>query len=473
MKENTSYTSGYIFDSHSVASNKPQGPIVRFFWYVISFMKRNPYTSRLIEYLLSNSLYKGALILGTGTAVAQLISIISLPIITRIYSPSDLGILAVYSSILAIVSIGATLKYESAYALPKQDEEAVNLFGLCLILLFIITAGFAFIIFSERGLLMNIFDIGSIEHYRWFLIAGFFGMGLYNMLNYWAIRQRDYKRITHTKINQAISGTACKILLGIVSFGAVGLIIGHIVSQIAGIGTFSRAMWSKDKENLRTISFRGMKDIAKKYRSFPAYNLPASIVNTASLQLPPLMLLALYDSQIVGFYALANALIVLPGTLISRSVGQAYLGEASKMVREGSRELLSLYVKTLRHLAVIGVPLIGIPALCAPFVFPVIFGNEWAEAGWYCLPLTLFVVPQFIASPIGYLSLYGYNNWSFIWNVSRFIGVVISFYLSYLLKLSIIMTLTMYGLVMAWMYVIGIILSLKAIANFTSKMSNE
>jgi O-antigen/teichoic acid export membrane protein len=199
--------------------------------------------------------------------------------------------------------------------------------------------GFALILLFGRDLLINTFDLGSIEQYIWFLLIGFFGMGLYTTLNYWAVRQRDYKRITYTKINQGAGGSVCKILLGILAFGPVGLIIGHIVSQIAGITTLARAMWKKERKNLKAISWSRMKSVAKTYKSFPVFNFPASIVNTMSLQLPPLMLLALYDSEVVGFYALANMLVVLPGSLISGSMGQAYLGEASKMVRERSQGL--------------------------------------------------------------------------------------------------------------------------------------
>ena len=244
---------------------------------------------------------------------------------------------------MAIVGIGATLRYELAYSLPKKDEDAANLFGLCLILLSITTTVFALILLFGGELLIKYFDLGVIEKYFWFLLVGFFGMGLYTILNYWAIRQRDYERITYTKINQGAGGSVCKILLGILSFGPMGLIIGHIVSQIAGIGTLARAMWKKERENLKTISLSEMKSVAKRYKSFPIFNFPASVVNTISTQLPPLMLLALYDSQTVGFYALAQMLIVLPGSVISGSMGQAYLGEASKMVREGSQQLRSLY----------------------------------------------------------------------------------------------------------------------------------
>lgn len=454
-----------------MTGSQQQGLIARLFSNLIPIVKKNAYVTRALAFILNNPLYKGVLILGSGTAVAQTIGIITMPIITRLYTPSDLGILAVYSSILAIVGIGATLRYEYAYSLPKKDEDAANLFGLCLVLLSVTTTVFALILLFGGELLIDTFNLSSIKKYFWFLLAGFFGMGLYTILNYWAIRQRDYERITYTKINQGAGGSACKILLGILSFGPMGLIIGHIISQIAGIGTLARAMWKKERENLKTISLSGMKSVAKTYKSFPIFNFPASIVNTMSLQLPPLILLTLYDSQTVGFYALAQMLIVLPGSVISGSMGQAYLGEASKMVREGSRELRSLYIKTIKHLSMIAVPLIGIPALCAPFIFPIIFGEAWAEAGWYCWPLAVMVIAGFVVSPTTKLSIYGYNHWLLMWDFTRVFGVIISFYLSYLFKLPIILTITTYSSVMFVMYIIAIQLNLKAIKRFTLKVS--
>ena len=448
--------------------NLLQGTLARFFSYLTAIVNKNEYTSRLFRFILNNPLYRGVLILGSGTAVAQLIGIVTMPIITRLYLPSEMGILAVYSSVLAIFGVGATLRYEFACALPKENEDAINIFGLCLILLCITTAVFALILFFGRDLLVNAFDLDAIEQYIWFLLIGFFGMGLYTMLNYWAIRQRDYRRITYTKINQGAGGSVCKILLGILSFGPVGLIIGHIVSQIAGITTLARAMWRKDRGNFRAISLSRMKSVAKDYKSFPVFNFPAAVVNTMSLQLPSLMLLALYDSEIVGFYALANMLVVLPGSLISGSMGQAYIGEASKMVRERSRKLRSLYVRTIKHLSIVAVPLIGIPALCAPFLVPFIFGGVWAEAGWYCLPLGLIAIFGFVSGPTSFLSLYGYNHWQLMWDVTRLTGVIIGFYISYILALPIISTLLIYSIIRISLTTLQIFLNLKALSNFCS-----
>lgn len=445
--------------------------LARFFSYLTAIVNKNAYTARLFNYIMNNPLYRGVAVLGSGTAVAQLISIVTAPIITRLYTPSDMGVLAVYSSVLAIVGIGATLRYEFAYALPRDNEDAINLFGLSLMLLCITTTVLALILLFGRNLLMNIFDLGALEQYIWFLLIGFFGMGLYTTLNYWAVRQRDYGRITYTKINQGIGGSVCKILLGILSFGPIGLIIGQIVSQVAGITTLARAMWKKEKERFKAISLSRMLSVAKEYKSFPVFNFPASIVNTIALQLPPLMLLALYDSRVVGLYSLAHMVVVLPGSLISGSMGQAYLGEASKMVRERSRELRSMYVRTLKHLSIVAVPLIGIPALCAPFIVPFIFGEAWVEAGWYCWPLAVMVIANFVISPTSHLQLYGYNRWALVWDITRFCGVVSGFYVSQLLGATVIFTIAIYAIIMVALYLVLVFLNLEAISRFTSKIT--
>ena len=453
--------------------NQRQGSIVRLFARIAPVVKKNPYAARVLAFILNNPLYKGAIILGSGTAIAQMIGILTMPIITRLYSPSDLGVLAVYSSLLAIVGIGATLKYDYAIPLPKEEEDASNLFGLCLILLSVTTAVFAIILLFGGDFLIQYFDLSSIGQYFWFLLVGFFGMGLYTILNYWAVRQRDYERITYTKINQGMGGSISKIILGILSFGPMGLIIGHIVSQIAGIGTLARAMWKRERENLKNISIVRMMSVAKKYKSFPIFNFPTSIINTIALSLPPIILLALYDSQTVGFYALAHMIIVLPGSVISGSMGQAYLGEVSKMAREGSQELRSLYVRTLKHLSIIGIPLIGIPALCAPFLIPVIFGEAWAEAGGYCWPLAFMVIANFVASPTSLLSTYGYNHWLLMFDVTRTIGVFIGFYICYLFGVSVLTTLIIYSAIISLMYIVTIKLNLKAISNFTTSVKSS
>ena len=429
-----------------------------------------PISKKFVQFIHDNPWYNGVIVLGSGTVVAQVIGILSMPVITRLYIPSDLGILAVYSSILAIVAGVASFRYEFAIPLSKQDEDAANLFILCLLLLIGTSIGFTIIVVFAGKFFVELFHLDSIGPFLLLLIVGFFGLGLYTILNYWAVRQKDYRRITYTRLNQSAWGAASKILLGALSFGPFGLLIGYIISQIAGIGTFFRALFEKDTEIFRHVSIAGIKAAAKEFWSFPAFNFPGLVLSTISMQLPPLILLAIYDTQVVGLYYLAYGLLVLPGSVIGSSIGQVFHGEVATMYRQGSSELYSFYLKTVKHLTFIAIPVIGTLALLAPIIFPVIFGEVWIDAGYYCLPLALMVIPGFVAGTTNKLDVFGYNHWVLIMFTIQLFSVLFGFFICGYMGFSIFLTLTVYAFIMLIIYIGFIILNLKAIPHKNPKV---
>ena len=86
------------------------------------------------QYLTGKSFTANVLTLTTGTAVAQAITIVATPILVRIYTPKDFGLLAVLTTITGTVSIVASWRYETAIVLPDNDEDAVNLLVLCIMI---------------------------------------------------------------------------------------------------------------------------------------------------------------------------------------------------------------------------------------------------------------------------------------------------------------------------------------------------
>ena len=67
-----------------------------------------------------------------GTALAQALMVLVLPLLTRLYTPEDFSVLAVYASIFGIISVTACLRLEIAIPLPERDEDAANLLALAL-----------------------------------------------------------------------------------------------------------------------------------------------------------------------------------------------------------------------------------------------------------------------------------------------------------------------------------------------------
>ena len=72
----------------------------------------------------------------TGIAISQAIPIAISPILTRLFTPNDFGIFALYLSIVSIISIVATGRYELAVILPDNDKDAIHIVLLALFLIF-------------------------------------------------------------------------------------------------------------------------------------------------------------------------------------------------------------------------------------------------------------------------------------------------------------------------------------------------
>lgn len=424
------------------------------------------------SFFLGNPLWKGAAIIGGGTALAQGISVVCTPIITRLYLPSDFGILGIYSAILTILIAFASLRYEFSIPLPKEHSRAAHILVLCLILIIIISIVVTVFLFVLGGYLTDIFHYSDLNPYLWLILLGFFGAGIYQALNYWAIRQRDYPRITRTRINQSIGGSASKIIFGIVGFGPIGLIFGHLISNIAGIWTYIDAIRKKDREYFQDISLSDIKSVAREHRDFPLYATPATLIFAISLQIPVFMLTLMYDIQVVGWYTLAYQMLALPTTLIAGSLAQVFYGEAATSIRENPAALKPLYLDTTRKLILISLPAIVIPTMIAPLLFPIIFGAEWTEAGLYCLPLALVAASQFVISPTSKLQLYGYNHWNFGFNIFRMIIIICGFYTAVIFNLSPMSALLIYGVITLFCYSVLFWLNIIAIDQINTQINS-
>ena len=71
---------------------------------------------------------RNILTLMTGTAIAQAIPIAISPILTRLYSPEDFGVFALYMGVVSIGGILATGRYEMSVMLPKKDSDAMKIY---------------------------------------------------------------------------------------------------------------------------------------------------------------------------------------------------------------------------------------------------------------------------------------------------------------------------------------------------------
>lgn len=401
--------------------------------------------------------------MGSGTAIAQLLGIIFVPILTRIYPPAIYGTLAVFSSLLSLLIVWSSMKYELAIPLEENDDDAEYLLILSFFIVCISTIILLVILTFSGDFLAGIFHFEFIAPYYWLFCFGFFGISVYQILTYWALRSKDYITITRTRVVQSICGSVSKIILGLLSFGSFGLICGEIIGRMVGIGTLGRTVLPKIWLSIHVLDVHKLRSLAHRYRKFPIFSLPSGFINELSLQAPTLLLASMFGFGIAGLFSLSYTILVLPVALVSGSMSQVYSAECSELFRKKSVDILALYLNTTKKLFMFGAPVILFGAVVSPFLFPIIFGSAWKDAGIFVLPLSILVIAQFVVSPTDRLELYGYNHWELAWNICRTTFVLFGFYLAFLFKLSPTATILVFSVIMTIMYVICYILNIKAI----------
>lgn len=346
-------------------------------------------------------LSRGVLTLVAGTGLAQLIVILSSPVLTRLYSPADYGVFAVAISVLSLLLTITCLRYEFAIPLPEDDVAAANVLALCLVVALCLSSVAAVVLWMAGGSLLTFLGAPALGPYVMLIPLGQLGGGAVGALTFWAVRTRRFADIAAMRLTQSAVLVAAQVGLGLLGAGPPGLLVGDVSGRIAGSNRLAVAGWRSHASSFRQVSRAGMVAVARRYRRFPILSSPSALLNTLANQAPLLLLVALYSAPVGGQYALADRLCSLPLTLIAGAVAQVFVAESAQLAREQPEELRRLYRSTTLSLARTAFFPAVLLAVTAPFLAGPIFGSNWQQAGLYVAILAPMYYLTFVTTATG------------------------------------------------------------------------
>lgn len=341
---------------------------------------------------------KAVSVLVGGTAFAQLLAIVSLPIITRLYTPEEFSVFAIYVSMLAILSTICCSRFEIAIPIPQDDREAVSLSLIAILsnIVFTIILCIIIAIFSDSILIW--IDKEEILEYIWLLPLGVFLTGLYTTFQYWATRKKQYTVVAKTSVIQSGAGITTQILAALSGYGVLGLIFGQIMRSSTGTFRLAKNFLNQNIIFIKEEKFSQLRQVFFKNSQFPKYSVLDALANTASIHIPIIMIATLSTGTEAGFLMLAMQLLAIPLTFIGKAVSQVYLAEAPIKVEKG--EIAEFTVNVLEHLLVIGVNVLLIIGVLSPFLVKYVFGEQWSDMGIIITWMIPWFIFQLISSPI-------------------------------------------------------------------------
>lgn len=372
----------------------------------------------------SGRLFKGMLTLLLGAGAARILGLLFIPILARIYSPEDFGVLALYTSLVTVLSPTLTLRYVQAIPLPKTDVMAFNLFFLCLKLILFGTLVIAIVFFFLGEIILSWFNMQVLVSWWWLIVLGIAGTAFYELFSLWATRQKKFKVIAKTQIRQSFVGNITKVALGLLALKPIGLVIGQFLSQSAGITSFIKESLADFKRLFSSKDRKKEHFLAKYYQDFVWYRLPSQFLMLSSVQAPVLMMAALYDKEVTGQLSLALMALSLPVNLIGSAMAKAYYAEVAEIGKKDRAKIRRITFAVQKKLFAVGTPvMIGGMIFVKP-IFELVFGEAWSVAGQYAVFLAPFMLLQFTSSPlVQVINVVSKQLTFLIINVLRFLGL--------------------------------------------------
>jgi O-antigen/teichoic acid export membrane protein len=338
----------------------------------------------------------------TGSALASVISLLALPILTRIYSPEIFGVGAIYLAFHSLLVVLASGRYSMAIPLPKREETATYIFWLVVFLSTILGGIFSvsFVLFGEP--LARLLSAHELAFWMPFLGMTASVAAILDTVNYWLVRQKKYRRRAFFAIIQVVILISFQLLAGLIVEPDVfvymmalvsGMFVSMLVVVISNVGSL-----------IKKIRWAKLKKIALCFSRLPKHLFTTALPNTVSVISVPLIISAISGPAVAAIYSVSAQLVGKPMNLISSAIWQVIYGVlgANSTGKEDDKSLLSMVYKSTTFLY--SIPLLVIVAY--PDLMNRFFGNDWNRTGEMMIMYIIMAYFQFSSNSISYFQIF-------------------------------------------------------------------
>jgi O-antigen/teichoic acid export membrane protein len=346
---------------------------------------------------------KRVAVLGGAKGISQAIVLIASPLLTRIFSPEDFGVFAVFGVLVGFLGGLSCLKYETALPLARDEVEAANIFALCGVVLSLFLCVLCVAILSVYDDIADWLKSPGLRPYLWLIPVGVLSTGLALAGQHWAVRSKDFRRIAVAGIAGTMVVLMVQFCLGIMRLGPAGLIFGRIGGSVCSCIFFLHPPLRNARLLTRNVSVQSLTEVAKKHRRFPLFFAFSSGASSFGRLMPIMILSIFFGPAVTGLYELTRRVVNVPMLLIGDEVRRVYYPYAAEMDRVD--DLRHFSMNLFVSLVKISLPGALIIALVAPELFKLVFGERWKESGIYAQWLCPWLFLTFVCAPLTRLPL--------------------------------------------------------------------
>lgn len=351
------------------------------------------------SFLLTDVAKNSAKLLSANVLV-QIVGLLIYPILTRLYSPENFGLVNLFLSISGVLAIVSTAEFQYSIVLPKEDEKAVACMQLGLgvsIVLFVLLL----ISIPFSSAISDVFNAPALSKWYWAIPLYVFLSAVWNLLNYWCIRQKKYNDICRYQLVQSVTNAAAKCGFGYKALLQGGLILSAIISPFIALGSLVYKLTRTELHLLTSVQKSNLCSMAKEYANFPKFSLPRALLNYLSGNLPILLLTPFFGLKEIGLLGMAITAAFRPINMISNSLYQVFYEKTTEQVQKGC-SIAPFFTRYFKSVLLIIVPMCVFFCF-APQLLQCLLGKEWHQTGVFVQMMSMWLLCSIMGAPISYL----------------------------------------------------------------------
>jgi O-antigen/teichoic acid export membrane protein len=357
----------------------------------------------LLSRVRNSKLFRNIVTAVSGTAGAQLINLALMPVIMRIYGPESFGVLGTFQSVSMILITVAALTYPTAIVLPRREADAHKLIRLSLKVAACIALSLTVLLVLFGKQIAETLNIEILIPFLLLLPFTMFTGAVLEICQQWLYRTHQFRLTATAATTHALLYNGMRSGAGLIAASPPVLVVTtalyyavHSCILIVGILlTRKKRVPVPEPEG---IEEEPVQSVAKRYRDFPIFRAPQVLINAIAVNMPTLVLASMYGAVPAGFFALCAQVLSMPNNLIGKAVGDVYYPRITQAIHE-KEPLVPLLLKGIAGLTAIGFVPFVLLSIIGPWLFGLVFGAQWYEAGEYARWLALAELAGFMARP--------------------------------------------------------------------------
>lgn len=340
----------------------------------------------------------GALL--TGAVVAQAVPVLLSPVLTRLYSPEDFAVFAIFMSVNGVIAVVAAGRYDEAILLPASDDDAINLVALAWLVLGVLCATLGVALAVLHGHIPDRWMQTLRGDWLPLLPLTLFICASFQILSAWNNRCTRFTKLATSRAAQGVLGGSGQCALGYAGLHGFELIWGWVLGYAGGLLMLLRVNLPSLWKGRAQVSRPAMATVAHRYRRFPLLSTWGCLLGNGGSMMALLIVSHSFSAAVTGLFSFTLRVLALPLFLISNALAQVLQQRIARLNNEDPSLILPYVLRSAAVLITIAIPFVILLAFAGGELFAFVFGADWAEAGEYARLLALAVGIRFVVSPL-------------------------------------------------------------------------